>query len=320
MTLLELREVSKAILQQPVLEDISFSVREGEQVCVAGVTGSGKSSLLKMIAGLMQPDQGQIFFNGERVRGPEEKLIPGHPAIAYLSQHFELRNNYRVEELLEYANQLDSAAFDQIIQTCRIDHLLHRKTDQLSGGEKQRIATARLLIGEPSLLILDEPYSNLDMAHRQIMKEMIRDISVRHGMTCILVSHDPADTLSWADRMIVLGRGRILQDDAPERIYRWPLNAYVAGLLGPFYEIDIEPSVASGLLPTTYQGKGSLIIRPEQFTYSHESPGLPVIVRALRFAGVTYEITVSEGPHSYRFPAQTFLPAKGDVVFLRVRE
>jgi iron(III) transport system ATP-binding protein len=320
MSLLELRDVSKAILQQPVLENISFAVPEGQQLCIAGVTGSGKSSLLKMIAGLMQPDQGRIFFKGEKVRGPEEKLIPGHPEIAYLSQHFELRNNYRVEELLEYANQLDSTAFDQIIRTCRIEHLLHRRTDQLSGGEKQRIATARLLIGEPSLLILDEPYSNLDMAHRQIMKEMIRDISDRHGMTCILVSHDPADTLSWADRMMVLGKGSILQDDAPERIYRSPINAYVAGLLGPFYEIDIEQSVASGLLPTAYQGKGSLIIRPEQFAYSNESPGLPVIVRAVRFAGAAYEITVSEGPHLYRFPAQSFLPAKGDVLFLRVQD
>jgi iron(III) transport system ATP-binding protein len=273
-----------------------------------------------MIAGLIQPDQGQIFFKGERVRGPEEKLIPGHPAIAYLSQHFELRNNYRVEELLEYANQLDADAFDQIIRTCRIDHLLHRRTDQLSGGEKQRIATAKLLIGEPSLLILDEPYSNLDMAHRQVMKEMIRDISNRHGITCILVSHDPADTLSWADRMIVLGEGRIVQDDTPERIYRLPANAYVAGLLGPFYEIDPEKAVASGLLPTAYKDKGSFIIRPEQLIYGKESPGLPVIVRELRFAGATHEITASEGPFIYRFPARAFLPAKGDVLFLRIQE
>lgn len=320
MTLLELRDVSKAILQQPVLEDINFSVPEGQQLCIAGVTGSGKSSLLKMIAGLMQPDRGQIFFKGERVRGPEEKLIAGHPGIACLSQHFELRNNYRVEELLEYANQLDADAFDQIIRTCRIDHLLQRRTDQLSGGEKQRIATARLLVADPSLLILDEPYSNLDMAHRQIMKEMIRDISNRHGITCILVSHDPADTLSWADRMIVLGKGRIVQDDTPERIYRFPANSYVAGLLGPFYEIDPDKAIASGLLPTGYQGKGPLIVRPEQLTYSEESPGLPVIVRELRFAGATYEITASEGPSIYRFPARTFLPAKGDVLFLRIQE
>ncbi|HEY0610611.1 MAG TPA: ATP-binding cassette domain-containing protein, partial [Chitinophaga sp.] len=163
MSLLNVSAISKQQDGAFILKDISFEQRRFQHIAIAGETGSGKSTLLKVIGGLAQPDSGQVTFEGGRVKGPNEVLIPGHPGVAYLSQYFELRHNYWVEEILSYANKLTDEEAQNIYEICQIDHLFRRRTDQLSGGEKQRIALARLLTTSPRLLLLDEPFSNLDM-------------------------------------------------------------------------------------------------------------------------------------------------------------
>jgi ABC-type sulfate/molybdate transport systems ATPase subunit len=152
--------------------------------------------------------------------------------IAYLSQQFELRNNYRVEEILEMANKIPLEEAEVIYQICRINHLLKRRTDQLSGGEKQRIALAQLLISSPRLLILDEPYSNLDLIHKSILKYVVDDIADKLKTTVVLISHDPADTLSWADEIFVMKGGQIIQKGTPQNVYFKPLEEYTAALSG----------------------------------------------------------------------------------------
>lgn len=291
MPLLESIRLSKSIREQPVLKDISFSLEEGENLVISGVTGSGKSSLLKIIAGLMQADSGEARFRSNRILGPDEKLIAGHPSIAYLSQHFELRNNYRVEELVDMANKKSPEKAARIIEICRVGHLLSRRTDQLSGGEKQRIATARLLLGSPELFLLDEPYSNLDPAHRQVMKDMIRDISREEDITCILVSHDPSDTLPWADRMLVLRNGEFVQEGSPEKIYQEPKDEYVAGLLGPYHLLPSAEALRTGLLVQAAT-QSSLIARPEDFRVTEAGQGASATVRDIRFAGPRYHVLV----------------------------
>lgn len=205
-----------------------------EKIALIGETGSGKSTLLKIIAGLIQPKSGTILFEGEKVLGPDWQLIAGHKGIAYLSQHFELRNNYRMEELLQYANQLTQQEADELYSLCRIDHLMQRNSYELSGGEKQRVALARLLVTKPTLLILDEPYSNLDLMHRDILKEVVENICKRYEISCIIISHEPADVLPWADKIIVLKRGRIVMEGNAKEVYKNPINEYVAGLLGSY--------------------------------------------------------------------------------------
>ena len=208
MALLQLLNVSRKESGIAAVEKISFTQQRLQKIAIAGETGSGKTTLLKLIAGLIQPTSGEIKFEGKRVEGPLEKLLPGHPQIAYLSQHFELRNNYRVEEELEAKNLLTEIEADTIYKVCRIQHLLKRKTDQLSGGERQRIVLARLLTTSPELLLLDEPFSNLDAVHKNIIKDVINDISVQMNITCIMVSHDAPDILSWAERILVMKDGR----------------------------------------------------------------------------------------------------------------
>ena len=290
---MELLKVSGIRKQEKefVLQDVSFTQVKFQRVAIAGEAGSGKTTLLKIIAGLLQPDSGNVFFNNIRIKGPYEKLIPGHPGIAYLSQHFELPNNYRVEEILEYANKLSDADAQNIFRICRIDHLVKRRTDQLSGGEKQRIALARLLITSPQLLLLDEPYSNLDLIHKSLLKEVVRDIGKHLSITCMLVSHDPDDTLPWADEILVMNNGRIIQHGSPIDIYSHPVNEYVAGLFGKY--TTVTPALVN-LVPGLKERNSkreTMFIRPEEFTVSADKgKGAEAKLQQVYFLGNAYEL------------------------------
>ena len=263
MALLEVKGISKKQNGQWVVKDISFTQEPLQKIAIAGATGSGKTSLLQMIAGLLQPDEGEIRLDGSKVIGPSDQLIPGHKKIAYLSQHFELRNNYRVHELLEMKNKIDDAIADKIYTVCQISHLLQRRTDALSGGERQRIVLAGLLTTSPELLLLDEPFSNLDMMHKNVIKSVIADIGTQLSITCIMVSHDAADILSWADRILVIKDAVIIQDGTPKEIYQQPVNEYAAGLFGAYHLMND----LSGFEKQT-------ILRPEQFLISSEKDSL----------------------------------------------
>jgi len=245
-------------------------------MAVAGETGSGKTTLLKTIAGLAQAEEGAILFQGRRVLGPLEKLIPGHPGIAYLSQQFELPQHLRIEQVLEYANELPEEEAQELFRVCQIDHLMRRKTHQLSGGERQRIALAKLLIASPRLLLLDEPFSNLDMIHKEVLKSVIRDLGQRLDITCMLVSHDPLDTLSWADEILVLRDGKVVQQGPPAQVYQEPVDEYVAGLFGKYNLVD------------------GRVVRPERIgILSVERPGaLKGRIETVNFWGSFFEATV----------------------------
>lgn len=271
------------------LNHISFEQKKFQKLVIAGETGSGKSTLLKIIAGLVQPDSGQVVFNGEEVRGPGNNLVPGHPQIAYLSQHFDLQKFLRVEQVLEYANHLSDKEAASIFSVCRIDHLLHRKTDQLSGGEKQRIAIARLLIGKPSLLLLDEPYTNLDMVLKGILKKVIEDIGRKLRITCIMVSHDPADTLSWADEIMVLKEGNLVQHGTPQQIYREPVNEYVAGLFGDYTRLTPGQQKLLGVRHPV----GNRLARPEEFRIRKSKTANRFHVEEIKFCGNLFELKLT---------------------------
>ena len=317
MQFLQVTGISKQLQGTFVLNDISFSQQTFQKTAIAGETGSGKTTLLKMIAGLVQPDTGTVFFQGARITGPDEQLVPGHPAIAYLSQHYELRNNYRVEELLEYANKLPEQEAQLLYAICRISHLVKRRTDQLSGGEKQRIALARLLVGAPKLLLLDEPFSNLDPIHKQILKSVIKDISEKLSITCLLTSHDPLDTLSWADEIMILKEGKIVQKGTPVEVYRHPLTEYAAGLLGNYYLLLGELfEMLTGLPETHLQGK-QLFVRPEDFIIGPpRSNAIQAVVTDIFFWGGYYEIEVNVSGNLWLI--KSFRPslAIGDSVFI----
>lgn len=294
MEFLSLKGITKEGKHGAVLHGISFSLNAGSRLAICGETGSGKSTLLKIIAGLVQASGGEAFFKGKKIKGPYEQLIPGHTEIGYLSQHYELRNHYRVAELLDMAGKMTDDEAAHICNVCSISHLLVRRTDELSGGEKQRVALARILVGKPSLLLLDEPFSNLDLAHKTVLKGVLQNISRQLDITTILASHDPVDLLSWAQELLIIRDGAIVQQSAPEIAYREPLNGYVAGLLGPYLILpgdlyrQFDPALAA---PT---GKG-LLIRPESLLINNLEAAYKVTgsVSAVQFMGPFYELEIS---------------------------
>jgi iron(III) transport system ATP-binding protein len=318
MRFLTVSKIYKQGLGDFQLQDITFSQRKNKQIAIAGETGSGKSTLLKIIAGLEQPDKGEVHLSESKVKGPAEQLVPGNPAIAYLSQDFDLPKFLRVEQVFSYANKLSSGEANTVFEVCQISHLLKRKTDELSGGERQRIALAKLLITAPQLLLLDEPFSNLDMPHKRILKSVLRDICHRLKITCILVSHDPSDTLSWADKIIVMKDGKIVQDGSPKTIYSKPLNEYVAGLFGNYNLISAANATVFYNLWKVKPNDKNLLIRPEDFKIvRRKQRAVQGKVISSTYFGSYYEIEVFSGDLRILIKSKKRKVKRGDDVYVR---
>ncbi len=297
MELLEGRHLYKKLGDRDILQGLSITIHEGEFTAFAGATGSGKSTLLKILAGLLEPDNGAVLYDGKKIEGPLTKLIPGHDKIAYLSQYFELRNNYRVEEIFDYSNRLEYTRAEELFEICQIKHLLKRRTDQLSGGERQRIALARVLVTQPSILLLDEPFSNLDLIQKTTIKKVLREVIASFRLTTVLVSHDPADILSFADVVHIMQNGEIIQSDSSKNIYYHPKNAYVAGLFSPFTVIDHS-------LRKLFAESGQtipndiLFLRPEMLSLSIDGEGsLQGIVENAFFIGPFWYVKIIVKDH-----------------------
>lgn len=307
MSFLTVSNLSRKEKDQLVVDNASFEIRQFQKIAIAGATGSGKTSLLKMMAGLVQPSNGEIRFRDEKVLGPWDQLIPGHKGIAYLSQHFELFNNYWVHEVLEMVNQLSEEEARKVYAICRIEHLLNRRTHELSGGEKQRVALARELSRSPQLLLLDEPFSNLDAGHKTIIKSVIEDISQQLSITCIMVSHDAEDILSWADTIFIMQDGIIIQQGTPEEVYHRPISEYAAGLLGEYNIIGLNNKAA--------------LVRPERLSIENNGTGaVKATVQKVSFQGAYYIVHASVQGGHIKIRTETKDVAVGQRIYVVIKE
>ncbi len=296
---------------------MSFDLEITDRLAIAGETGSGKTSLVKMIAGLLQPQSGQVIFNGIRVLGPDEQLIAGHKQIAYLSQHFELRNNYRVIELLNMVNEMEPQEAKVIYKICRIDHLINRWTRELSGGEKQRISLAKLLITRPQLLILDEPFSNLDVINKMLMKEVIDDYLKTYKVGCIMVSHHAEEILSWANKIGILHNGKLVQLTTVKEIFYKPVNSQVAGLMGAYNLLEATFFAKNKVALAFHKLADKLLVRPSQIVFTNpEDAFIKGKVESVLFFGNYYLykvkvqeqiIQVAQVQHKYKTGDEVFL-------------
>lgn len=288
--LLKVNNLDKQLSDDFCVKNIGFEQEALQKIAIIGESGSGKTTLLKMIAGLMQSTAGNIFLGDERILGPEEQLIAGHKKIGYLSQEHELHNNYIVKDLLWFDNKLPIEEAENLFNICHIAHLLNRKTNQLSGGEKQRIALCKLLIKKPVLLVLDEPYSNLDNIHKQTLKRVLELISASLNITILLSSHEPTDVLSWADEIIVIRNGEMIQKGKTASVYNKPQSEYVAALLGNYNLLNHKQLE---LLTNIKFEKGDYIIRPQNiyFTEPGKSACKAKVIKAV-FCGYCYLVEV----------------------------
>jgi iron(III) transport system ATP-binding protein len=234
---LSLEDLSKRFGSEPVIEDLSLSVREGEILTMLGPSGCGKTTTLRLIAGLDRPDSGRIRLNGDVVSGEGSFVAPEQRGVGVVFQEFALFPHLTAAENVAFGLQdLDDDATDE-----RVDELLDlvgleaqadSYPDELSGGQQQRVALARSLAPEPEILLLDEPFSNLDVDLRVAMREEVRDIIKTAGVTAISVTHDQEEAMSISDRVAVVNDGRIEQIGDPESVFQHPESRFVAGFLG----------------------------------------------------------------------------------------
>ncbi len=286
MNILEVKNLqSDELLGGFALENISFTIPVSKKVALMGQTGSGKSTLLKTIAGFIQHKGGTIYFDGKKVLGPNYQLVAGEKGIAYLSQYFELRNNYRMEELFDYANEeFTKEQAHHLFEICNVNYLQKRKSVELSGGEKQRVALARLLLTKPKLLILDEPFSNLDNIHKSILKNVLDTIAHEVDITCLLCSHDASDVLPWADELIILDQGKIIEQNTAKEVYTHPTNDLVAGLLGDYCTLTSSVQKTFGVANLKY-------FRPNNFNINAQGKFSGVVKNCLYY-GSYYKLEV----------------------------
>lgn len=210
---------------------------EGGRVAIVGKSGSGKTTFLKCLAGLLQPDSGTIRWKDERVKGADERLVPGNDRIKLVHQDFGQDPHMKVvENLRKYILQHDDEARADRIQKwlneLAIEELGSRKTVQLSGGQLQRVALAQTLLAEPEVMLMDEPFSNLDPIHKQEFIPSLRRLFDRESTTLISVMHDPMDALQMAERVVVFSDGRILEEGTPEELLNAPKFLETVRLFG----------------------------------------------------------------------------------------
>ncbi len=235
MTRIRLHCLTKRFGQFPAVTDAELDIRAGELFFLLGPSGCGKTTLLRMLAGLETPTSGRIHFNEVDVT----ELSPERRRCAMVFQHYALWPHMTVRGNVAFGLDVRKLAADEkknrihaALSAVRLGEQADRKPAQLSGGQQQRVALARALVVEPSVLLLDEPLSNLDAKLRQEMRGEIRRLCVQTSVTAVYVTHDQKEALSMADRIAVMDRGRIVQVGAPGELYRRPATRFVADFLG----------------------------------------------------------------------------------------
>jgi iron(III) transport system ATP-binding protein len=271
----------------PVIKKLNFSVKKGEIISFLGESGSGKTTFLKCISGLEKINSGTISLNKIILNNRNIFIKPQDRKIGFVFQdyplfpHLNLKDNITFNLKPKYFKKLD-----YMISLTRLEDLLSRYPHELSGGEQQRACIARALIREPDLLLLDEPFSNLDSNIKLSMREEIYKIIKETNTTTILVTHDINDSLNIADRILIFKAGVLQQYDDPVNMYCEPANCYCAKVLGDLNQIDIDNK--------------TFYIRPEKIQIVKESK-YKVFVEKCFFQGKEYKIIGKLNGYNWHF-------------------
>jgi sulfate transport system ATP-binding protein len=221
------------------LDDVSFTVRQGELLALLGPSGGGKTTLLRIIAGLERPDEGSVLFDGDDAirRDPRDR------GVGFVFQHYALFRHMTVFENVAFGLRVRPRArrpaeaeirrrVNELLSLVQLDYLGSRYPSQLSGGQRQRVALARALAVEPTVLLLDEPFGALDAKVRQELRRWLRRLHAEIHLTSVFVTHDQEEALELANRVVIINEGRIEQDGTPEEVVEHPATPFVVNFLG----------------------------------------------------------------------------------------
>ncbi|MBQ3439625.1 MAG: polyamine ABC transporter ATP-binding protein [Bacteroidales bacterium] len=306
--IIEIKNLSKAFGDKKVLEDINLYIRRGEFLTLLGPSGCGKTTLLRMIAGFLQPDEGSILMEGKELAG-----IPPHERpLNTVFQRYALFPHLDVYDNIAFGLKLKKVPEDEIEKRVRrvlklvaMSDYEDRDVDTLSGGQQQRIAIARAIVNQPKVLLLDEPLAALDLKMRKDMQTELKEMHRKLGITFIYVTHDQEEALTLSDTIVVLNEGRIQQIGTPVDIYNEPVNSFVADFIG-------ESNILNGTMirdrrvafmghefDCVDEGFGEnvpvdVVVRPEDiyFTTEESKTQFTAKVKSCTFKGVHYEMFV----------------------------
>lgn len=274
---LELDGVAKTFGDTVAADDLSLAVREGELLTILGPSGCGKTTSLRLMAGLERPDGGVVRLDGRTVAGNGVFVEPENRDVGIVFQDYALFPHLSVEENVAFGLDGDDGRVGEMLDLVGLEEKRDSSPEDLSGGEKQRVALARSLAPEPRVLLLDEPFSNLDVGLRVEMREEVRRILKEAGVTAVSVTHDQEEALSISDRIAVMRRGSIMQVGRPERVFQQPESRFVADFLGNASFIsgvvredvvetaigDVSIEVVEGLTPEYRGAEVEVLVRPD---------------------------------------------------------
>ncbi|WBX76632.1 ABC transporter ATP-binding protein [Tenacibaculum ovolyticum] len=228
-----------------VLKNISFTLQKGENLCIMGESGCGKSTLLKAIYGLLDLNEGTLFWNDFQILGPAHYLVPGMDFFKYVAQDFDLMPFTSVSEnikkfLSRFYPEEAQKRTTELLEVIEMTNFANEKVKNLSGGQKQRVAIARALAKEPELLLLDEPFSQIDNFKKNSLRRNLFTYLKKKNIACIVATHDGGDALSFANKMIVIKNNQVISEDTPENLYKNPKEKYIASLFDDVNEIIIN--------------------------------------------------------------------------------
>ena len=333
-SVLELRQVSCSYeAGRPAVQNISFAAKEGEILCLLGPSGCGKTTILRAIAGFEPVRAGQIFLSGQLVSSQEVMTPTENRRIGMVFQEYALFPHLRIQDniafgLSQLTRSLRTARVQEMLRLTGLEGFERRYPHELSGGQQQRVALARALVQNPVVLLLDEPFSNLDPDMAGRMRQELHDLLRRTKTTTILVTHDHDEAFAMADRIAVLNQGRLEQFDTPEMMYHMPATPFVADFVG---QADFIPGTVShgmvqtelGEFPDTLECQDGtavvVMIRPDDIhLVPTEGARSRVISRQFRGSENLYTVSLSSGQIVHSSQGSTSVYQAGTTVELRV--
>ena len=304
--MLSVQNLSFSYLENKTLNDISFSLEKGKILSIIGESGCGKSTLLKLIYGLYDLDEGSVSWNENEILGPKFYLIPGMEFIKYLAQDFDLMPFITVAEnvgkyLSNFYPEEKKARINELLEIVEMSDYANVKAKFLSGGQMQRVAIARVLALEPEMLLLDEPFSHIDNFRKNTLRRKLFAYLKEKNITTLVATHDSMDVLSFADEVIVMKNGQIVESGQPNYIYNNPKDFYVASLFGDVNQIQIDGKI--------------MLLFPHQLKVV-DSSDLKVTVKNNFFKGSHYLVESDFDNQVVFFESEKEIPL-GSIVFLK---
>ncbi len=286
--MLQIKKISFTYIENPVVDNVSFEITKGQNIAVIGESGCGKSTLLKLLYGLYNLDNGEILYNDKPILGPKFNLIPGEDFIKYLAQDFDLMPYISVEEnvgkfLSNIYKDQKKARVQELLEMVEMTEYAKVKAKYLSGGQQQRVALARVLALEPEILLLDEPFSQIDSFRKNSLRRNLFSYFKKKEITCIIATHDSNEALSFSDETIVLQNGSLIAKGNSKQLYENPPNFYVASLFGEVNELKRSSFSEVQDIDET------LLLYPHQLKIAEEGK-MKAIVKQCYFKGNHYLI------------------------------